>query len=508
MKNENTEKSTSGIEVSPLAIEDLKCRNASLSAANARMVVFYDAVSRLHTSRTSENCADGQRPDYREVLRDVMKITDARYGAFGIFNAAGDLSEFISEGMTEDEIERIGAHPTGKGLLSACYHEKTTTRVEDISTDPRRCGYPAGHPPIKSLIALPLLAAGVTRGVIYLGDKQDGGAFTEDDEAILNLYGGEMERAIERDDFLERLADSNNQLQAEKQAQQELIKQLKDAQAQLLQSEKLAAIGQLAAGVAHEINNPVGYISSNLVTLQDYVADLLRLLQAYELAVIDDEAPPRRLARDIDIDYLKEDIPSLVTECQEGANRVRQIVQDLKSFSHVDETTWQWADLHRGLDGTLNIVHNEIKYKAEVIREYGSIPEVECMPSQINQVFMNFLVNAAQAIRQHGTITIRTGAQNDWVWVEISDTGGGISPDNVKRIFEPFFTTKPVGKGTGLGLSLSFGIVKKHKGRIEVESHLGEGTTFKVWLPVQQDKGDGDYLDEGISDVNVSVRVS
>ncbi|MBU1692152.1 MAG: GAF domain-containing protein [Gammaproteobacteria bacterium] len=267
---------------------------------------------------------------------------------------------------------------------------------------------------------------------------------------------------------------------------------LEDAQNQLLQSEKMASIGQLAAGVAHEINNPVGYINSNLSTLQKYLKDLFTMLDTYEqtepllVANPDVLTNIRALRNKLDISFLKEDVSALMSESQEGITRVKKIVQDLKDFSHVDEAEWQWANLHNGLDSTLNIVWNEIKYKAEVVKEYGSLPDIECLSSQINQVFMNMLVNAAHAIEEHGTITLRSGVQGEEVWVEFSDTGKGISEENLNRIFDPFFTTKPVGKGTGLGLSLSYSIIQKHHGRIEVSSEVGKGTNFRVWLPIKQ----------------------
>ena len=196
----------------------------------------------------------------------------------------------------------------------------------------------------------------------------------------------------------------------------------------------------------------------------------------------------RLLRQETDWEYLKQDARDLLRESAEGIARVKQIVQDLKDFSHVDQAEWQFADLHKGIDSTLNIVRNEIRYNAEVVREYGAIPPVECVASQVNQVFMNMLINASHAIGDsgRGKITIRTGAENNMAWVEFSDTGKGIAPENLKRIFDPFFTTKPVGKGTGLGLSLSFGIVEKHRGRIEVKSEAGSGATFRVWLPVKQ----------------------
>lgn len=165
---------------------------------------------------------------------------------------------------------------------------------------------------------------------------------------------------------------------------------------------------------------------------------------------------------------------------------MRRIVQDLRDFSRVDSPDWQWADLHAGLESTLNVVWNEIKFKADVVRDYGDLPEVECLPSQLNQVFMNILVNAAQAIPERGTITLRSGRESDGVWISISDTGDGMAPELRTKIFDPFFTTKPVGKGTGLGLSVSYGIVARHGGSIEVDSEVGRGTTFTLRLPIRQ----------------------
>jgi signal transduction histidine kinase len=273
----------------------------------------------------------------------------------------------------------------------------------------------------------------------------------------------------------------------------ELNGKLQLAQDQLMQSEKLASIGQLAAGVAHEINNPVGYVFSNFGTLERYLADLFRMLGAYEEAepLLANTPAARRLAalrQEIELDYLKEDVPTLMAESCEGIKRVRKIVQDLKDFSHVDaRQEWEWVDLHKGIDSTLNIVNNEIKYKADVVRMYGTLPEVECLPSELNQVFMNLLVNAAQAIdKARGTIVVRSGSAGGEVWVEVEDDGCGIEKDNLTRVFDPFFTTKPVGQGTGLGLSLSYGIVKKHGGRLELDSEPGRGTRMRVTLPVRR----------------------
>jgi len=283
------------------------------------------------------------------------------------------------------------------------------------------------------------------------------------------------------------LREANATLEQEKARQADLIKKLGEAQSQLLQAEKMASIGVLAAGVAHEINNPIGFVNSNLGSLQRYAQAMLKLLDSYQALEgslsLEDRAAIARLKKEVDADYLREDLEPLLRESLDGIDRVRRIVQDMKDFSHVDGGGLQYADLEAGLNSTLNVVWNEVKYKAEVTKEYANLPQIECYPSQLNQVFMNLLVNAAHAIEKHGRITLRTGYDERQVWIEVEDTGTGIAQDKLGRIFEPFFTTKPVGKGTGLGLSLSYGIVQKHGGRFDVHSEVGKGTRFRVVLP-------------------------
>ncbi len=266
--------------------------------------------------------------------------------------------------------------------------------------------------------------------------------------------------------------------------QDALNARLEQANKQLLQSEKLAAIGQLAAGVAHEINNPVGYVYSNLQTLENYLNDLFRLTDAIDTAASLEDL--RQVRHNIDYNYLREDLKDLLSESREGIERVKTIISAMKDFSHIEEEEFKQADLHRGIETTLNVVNNELKYKAEVVRDFGELPHVECIASQINQVIMNLLVNAAHAIEDFGKITIRTRHQGDTVTLEVEDTGKGIASEHLNRIFEPFFTTKGIGKGTGLGLSLSFNIIKKHNGEIEVHSEPGQGTRFRITLPVTQ----------------------
>jgi len=292
------------------------------------------------------------------------------------------------------------------------------------------------------------------------------------------------------------LEEKKSTLEKEHEELEKTLLELGNTQGQLLQSEKMASIGQLAAGVAHEINNPIGFISSNVGTLGEYLEGLMDLSIKYDngckavcsgnkdMAAFHREL--EELKEEIDYDFIVEDAKKVVGETMEGTERLSKIVKDLKEFSHIDKDEKKYyADINHWIESTLNIVWNELKYKAEMKKEYGGIPEVECYPHQLSQVFMNLLVNASQAIEDKGEIGIRTYAKGDRVFIEISDTGKGMPKEVMNRIFEPFYTTKPVGKGTGLGLSVSYGIVEKHSGRMTVESQEGKGTTFTVELPVK-----------------------
>ena len=293
----------------------------------------------------------------------------------------------------------------------------------------------------------------------------------------------------------ERVDRRTDELRVAKEASEEAFRKLQQTQAQLVQSDKMASIGQLAAGIAHEINNPTGFVSSNLKTLNEYIIDIRGLLSEYDAllqscSIISDESVlsgmrhVEEFKKKIDVSFLLNDIEQIFAETQDGMRRIGKIVKDLKEFSHSGSDKPEYADINNGLESTMNIVWNEIKYKAEVKTIYGDIPQVLCYPQQLNQVFMNILVNAAHAIDGKGVISIRTCSRNDNVIVEISDTGSGISAEHLPRIFDPFFTTKPVGKGTGLGLAVAYAIIRKHNGEITVNSIVGAGTTFTICIPI------------------------
>ncbi len=270
------------------------------------------------------------------------------------------------------------------------------------------------------------------------------------------------------------------------------VLELKNAQSRILQQEKMASIGQLAAGVAHEINNPIGFIISNLSSLQKYMNKMVEFISSNMERVSNGQLPQCRdhleqlsiHRKVLKLDYIIRDVGMLIAESNEGADRIRKIVLDLKTFSHLDGDEFKIADINAGLESTINIVYNELKYKAKLVKELGEIPQTVCNLGQLNQVFMNVLINAAQSMESLGEIIIRTDCHEGRIMVSISDTGCGILPEKLDRIFEPFFTTKDVGKGTGLGLSIAYDIVKKHGGEIKVESQVGIGTTFKIIIPV------------------------
>ena len=276
---------------------------------------------------------------------------------------------------------------------------------------------------------------------------------------------------------------------------QQAYDRLRESQGQMLQKEKMASIGQLAAGVAHEINNPVGYVMSNLSSLEGYVRKLSdylhwqdsRVQQLADAALLAEVAEQKKK---IKLEFILGDVADLIRESLEGTRRIRTIVQNLKTFSRVDEAEQQSVNLNECIESTINIVWNEIKYKAELVRELGELPPLECYPQQLSQVFLNLLVNASHAIEGQGTIRVRSWSESDAVHVAISDTGCGISVGTRQKIFEPFYTTKPVGQGTGLGLSIAYEIIKKHRGDIQLQSEPGKGSTFTIHLPLSPEKDD------------------
>ncbi|MBL8830516.1 MAG: hypothetical protein JNM18_26315 [Planctomycetaceae bacterium] len=308
-----------------------------------------------------------------------------------------------------------------------------------------------------------------------------------------------LERALAREKLIRRqaeqlLEDKARELYETNLALKNQFASLQEAQAQLVQSEKMASLGVLAAGVAHEINNPIGFVMSNLNTLAEYVRVFTTLYDEYrnwQRATISGDAAEaakigvriEQLRKREQPDAIADDIDQLLAESSDGLHRVKEIVQNLRTFARLDEADVRLADLNDGIEATLKMVWNELKYKCQLHKRLDPLPTLRCYAGQLNQVLMNLLVNAAQAIPERGEITVETYATDDDIVVKIGDTGQGIPPENIPKLFQPFFTTKPIGKGTGLGLSIAYGIVQKHHGTITVESQVGVGSTFIIRLP-------------------------
>ncbi len=267
-------------------------------------------------------------------------------------------------------------------------------------------------------------------------------------------------------------------------------RQLREAQAALYQTEKLASLGQLAAGVAHEINNPLAYVMNNVAVLRRDVQAALEILDAHRSGAAADAA---RLEEEMDFAYLRENLPRLFESTTHGLQRVREIIQNLRDFARLDDSTFRETDLNEALLSTLEILRHEVRRKAlHIEQQFGTLPPVACHPGKVNQVFLNVLVNAVQACQNGGRLAVRTrpeGKPPNRVLIEIADNGSGIPPEVLPHIFEPFFTTKPIGQGTGLGLSVSYGIIRDHGGSIQAESTPGQGTTFQIRLPIRTPAG-------------------
>ena len=262
------------------------------------------------------------------------------------------------------------------------------------------------------------------------------------------------------------------------------------SESQLIQSEKMASIGVLAAGVAHEINNPIGFIKSNLDVLDEYLIDIKKYRQEINTLLTTKtlQHNEQAIAKKYDIDFIFNDIPPLLKSSIGGIDRVSEIVQDLKNFARVEEPNKSSTDINEGLTTTLNMARNELKYNCKVQVELGSLPKILAFPSKLNQVFMNLLINAGQSIEDKGEISVKTFQQGTDIVIEVKDNGSGIDPKILSHIFTPFFTSKPVGEGTGLGLSISHEIIKQHDGKIKVTSEVGKGSCFSIYIPITANK--------------------
>ena len=412
----------------------------------------------------------------RQSLRRVRDVIEFTLGQVFLLSDedSPELIWAVGEGP-EDEFAALSRRlrfPPGVGMVGRVLTSAQPLYIPDIRLDnifwadsvAVRCGY-------RSAIAVPITSQDRPVGAMEFFFRECR-VLSKEELEFLSAFGQQIGLPISHARLSETLKQAH--------------KDLRRLEAQLFQQEKLASLGLLAAGVAHEINNPVGFLGSNLEHLERYLTALTAYLTRAE-ALAQAAGAGEELAalrRELDVNYILSDIPGLLTDARAGVARVARIVRDLKMFSHSDGGEAAEGDLHQILESTLTILTTELKCRAEVVRDYGDLPLIRCHLSQIQQVFLNLIMNAIQAMEERGTITLRTGSTSQEVWVEVSDTGCGIPVKNLPRIFDPFFTTKPVGQGTGLGLAISYGIVERHGGRIEVASQEGRGATFRVLLPL------------------------
>ena len=279
--------------------------------------------------------------------------------------------------------------------------------------------------------------------------------------------------------MFKRVHQSQRQLKESIEELEKANTEIKEAQSKIVHASKMASLGQLVAGIAHELNNPIGFIHSNIHNLKEYYEKLIRIIEQTR------KHPERfkEIEEKNELNYIVKDMPNLIKSCEEGTHRSRNIILGLRNFSRLDEAIFKEVNIHQGIESTLNLLAGELKNRIKVKKYFGKIPHIRCYPSQLNQVFMNILSNAAQAIQGEGTIEIATKQVGNHVEITIKDSGSGMSPQTVEHIFDPFFTTKNPGAGTGLGLSISYGIVQEHGGHIHVTSKLGRGTQFTISLP-------------------------
>jgi PAS domain S-box-containing protein len=414
-----------------------------------------------------------------EEIEDVYYETDLNCNLIFVNNAMCKSLKYTSEELIGQKYWQLVNETTVKMLRDAVdrsYSSNvpvTLLDMEVIRKDGTKLIYETSVSVIRDTEDKPIGFRGISRDVTERRKL----------EAALKRNQEELIRKNEEID------ESRKNIQMALDKLEKAHEELKASQLKILQQEKMASIGQLAAGVAHELNNPMSFISSNLGTLGKYInrlSDFIRVQSDVVKNVKDNAALSKvdKKREELKVEYTMEDAKVLLKESIDGSERVKKIVHELNSFSRMDEEEYKKASINECIESAITIVWNELKYKSKLEKNYGTLPLTMCYLRQMNQVFVNLLINAVNAIPDKGIITIKTWHDGNFIYVGISDTGVGISHKNLARIFEPFFTTKETGKGTGLGLSITYEIIQRHKGEITVKSEEGKGTTFMIKMPV------------------------
>lgn len=447
--------------------------------------LFEDISTQLTTSLDTRQIA-------QLVLQELSQLIESSAGMILLLSPDATAFEIIAEfGVFFDHSQP----EPGKGIIGNIVQSNRAELVNDVQADPRL----QGQKNVSAMICVPLRAKGRVLGAIAIGTPKTD-SYKAEHLKLVSIFASQSAIAIDKAMLYEQSTQAAVQAKAQTQRLQQALHELQLAQTQLIQSEKMSSLGQLIAGVAHEINNPVNFIYGNLRYVAEYAQDLLHLLAKYQKFL--PVAPPELESEldNIDLEFIMQDLPKLLDSMKLGTSRIVEIVQSLKNFSRHDEADMKAVNIHDGIDGTLMILHHRLKADGcrpaiEIIKDYAKLPLIECYPGQLNQVFMNILANAIDALEEKmgneeispptAQITIRTEViDHQWVVIRIADNGPGMKEEVIRRIYDPFFTTKDVGKGTGLGMAISYQIVvDKHGGILKCRSQPSEGTEFWIQIP-------------------------
>ncbi|MEH2278210.1 MAG: ATP-binding protein [Nostoc sp.] len=448
--------------------------------------LFEDISTQLTTSLDTRQIA-------QLVLQELSQLIESSAGMILLLSPDATAFEIIAEfGVFFNDSQP----EPGKGIIGNIVQSNRAELINDVQADPRL----EGQKNVSAMICVPLRAKERVLGAIAIGtSKAD--SYKAEHLKLVSIFASQSAIAIDKAVLYEQSTQAAVQAKAQTQKLQQALHELQLAQTQLIQSEKMSSLGQLIAGVAHEINNPVNFICGNLRYVAEYAQDLLHLLEKYQKFL--PVAPPELESEldNIDLEFIMQDLPKLLDSMKLGTSRIVEIVQSLKNFSRHDEAEMKAVNIHDGIDGTLMILHHRLKADVhrpaiEIVKDYAKLPLIECYPGQLNQVFMNILANAIDALEEGmgneeispptAQITIRTKVlDHHSVVIRIADNGPGMKEEIIHRIYDPFFTTKDVGKGTGLGMAISYQIVvDKHGGILKCRSQPGEGTEFWIQIPV------------------------
>jgi PAS domain S-box-containing protein len=468
-----------------VAIEDITARQATEAALHT----FADQQALINRITAQIRNTLDVTTILKTTIQALSELLEVDWCAFSWYEALTEPSVWtVVEDQSMDGQSWVGQYTASAiGEMDEAVLALETQRLDRVENY-ADMGYPEfllTHG-ARSRLCVPIKTQRNQFGIIICDYRQESHSWTDDEVVLVQSVAYQLAIAIDQ-------ADLYTDSRAKGKALQNTLQELKRAQAQMVQNEKMSSLGQLVAGIAHEINNPVNFIHGNVDHTKVYVANLLKLIEQYQTAYPEPRAEISRTIEAIDLDFLRQDFPKILESMQLGTARINEIVESLRSFSRLDETGLKVVDLHKGIDSALMILQSRINHfpAIEIVKHYGKLPLVECLAGEINQVFMNILVNAIDALREPGPdyarqIVITTEAiAPDQVAIRIANNGPAIAIDIQHRIFDPFFTTKPVGQGTGMGMAISYQIITdKHQGQLICHSQRDQGTEFVIQLPI------------------------